>query len=171
MTSGFAVHEKPEPIWFRLLNGILFVEIVALLEAVNTSAGIDELLLAREKRMALGANINTKILLGRGSLDNLAASTTDRCFLILGMDALFHSCHLFICSQITTYGLYHSHAENASTFLKFFRKYTGYGVRYVFMSISDVFFTILPGQPPISFRPQNEDRRNRSKESASHSHF
>ena len=84
---------------------ILFVEIVTLLEAVYTSAGIDELLLAREKRMALGANINTKILLGRGSLDNLAASTTDRCFLILGMDALFHSCHLFIISEITTYGL------------------------------------------------------------------
>ena len=42
----------------RLVSGKLFAfEIKALLESVNTSACIDELLLACEERMALGANI------------------------------------------------------------------------------------------------------------------
>ncbi len=36
--------------------------IITLLESVNTSAGIYELLLACEERMAVGADINTKVV-------------------------------------------------------------------------------------------------------------
>ena len=74
----------------------LFIEIVALLEAINASAGIHKLLLACKERMALAANSPAKILFRGGSLDDLAACTTDCRFLILGVDSLFHSCHLFI---------------------------------------------------------------------------
>lgn len=62
-----------------------------LLEAVYASAGIHELLLAREKRMALGTNFNANIAFGRAGLDNFAASATYRGLLILGMDTFLHS--------------------------------------------------------------------------------
>lgn len=42
----------------------ILVEIETLVESVNTSAGINKLLLTGEVRMAVGANINTHILFG-----------------------------------------------------------------------------------------------------------
>ncbi len=75
---------------------LLGFDIVAFLESVNTTAGVDKLLLARKERMAVGANIHAKVFLGGGSLNNFAACATDRRLLILGMNTLFHSCHLFI---------------------------------------------------------------------------
>ena len=45
---------------FRELLGF---DIVAFLESVNTSAGIDQLLLAREERVAVRADIHAKVIL------------------------------------------------------------------------------------------------------------
>ena len=73
----------------------LFVhETELLLETIYTSAGIHEFLLAREKRMALGANFNTDIALGRTGLDYLAAGTSDRSLLVVGVDSFLHRFHL-----------------------------------------------------------------------------
>ena len=62
----------------------------ALVEAINTSAGIDELLLTRKEGMAFGANFNADILAGGAGLDLRAARAADDGGLILGMDVLFH---------------------------------------------------------------------------------
>ena len=69
---------------------------VALLEAIHASAGINQLLLAGVERMALGADLDRDVLLGRAGLDDLAAGAADRSALIVGMDALFHFVHLII---------------------------------------------------------------------------
>ena len=42
----------------------LLIHAVALLKHIDAPAGIDELLLTREKRMAFGANFHVNILLG-----------------------------------------------------------------------------------------------------------
>lgn len=68
---------------------------VFLLETVDASAGIDELLLAREKRMAARANFDAEVGLDRTRLERIAASASDRCHLVLRMNALFHLVHLF----------------------------------------------------------------------------
>ena len=69
---------------------LLLVQIETLLEAINTSAGVYQLLLAREEGVALGANVNDDILLSGAGLNDIAAGTADRGLLVLGMDALFH---------------------------------------------------------------------------------
>ena len=63
---------------------------VALLEAINASAGVYQLLLTREEGVALGANVNDDVLLGGAGLNDIAAGTADRGLLVVGMDALFH---------------------------------------------------------------------------------
>ena len=52
-----------ERITFRWLFALL-IQIETLLEAINTSAGVYQLLLTREEGVALGANVNDDILLG-----------------------------------------------------------------------------------------------------------
>ena len=61
-----------------------------LLELVNASACINELLLAGEERMALGADFNLQIALGGARLDFCAASTLDGALFIFGMDLILH---------------------------------------------------------------------------------
>ena len=66
-----------------------------LLELINASACINKLLLAGEEGMALGTNFHADILLGGAGLDHVTAGTGDGGLLVVGMDALLHSCHLF----------------------------------------------------------------------------
>lgn len=68
----------------------LLIQAVALLEHVNTPAGIDELLLAREERMALGANFNVDILLRGSGLNHIPACAGNSRLLILGMNLFLH---------------------------------------------------------------------------------
>ena len=72
---------------FRELLGF---DIVAFLESVNTSAGIDQLLLAREERVAVRADIHAKVILGGSRLEGGAASALNHGGLIVGMDSLLH---------------------------------------------------------------------------------
>ena len=65
------------------------------IKSVDTSAGIDKLLLTGKKRMALGANLDTDVLLGRTSLDHLAASAGNGGLLVVGMNTFLHDFHLF----------------------------------------------------------------------------
>ena len=66
-----------------------------LVEALDASAGIDQLLLAGEEGVALGADFNTEIRDGRTGLDGVAAGAPDNGGLIIGMNFLFHFFHLF----------------------------------------------------------------------------
>ena len=79
---------------------ILLVQIETLLEAINTSAGVYQLLLAREEGVALGANVNDDVLLGGAGLNDIAASATNGRLLIIGMDALLH-----VVSPLSGYAL------------------------------------------------------------------
>ena len=68
---------------------------VALLELVHAAAAVYQLLLAVEERVALGADFNLQLLLGRAGGEGLAAYAADDCFAVLGMDAFLHDFHLF----------------------------------------------------------------------------
>ena len=66
------------------------IELESLLESVNTSAGINELLLTGEERVALGANFYLDILLCGTGLDDVSAVAGNGSLLILGMDTFLH---------------------------------------------------------------------------------
>ena len=72
-----------------LLNGLFHVE--TLLEAVNASAGIDQLLLAGVEGVALGANFDLQLALDGAGFERLTAHATDGRLAIFGMDLLFHA--------------------------------------------------------------------------------
>ena len=72
----------------------------ALVEALNTSAGVDQLLLTSVERMALGANFDVDLGLGGTSLDDVAASAGDGAVNVVRMDTLFHSFHLISGSDL-----------------------------------------------------------------------
>ena len=70
----------------------------SLVETINTSTGVDQLLLAGVERVALRADLNTDLLLGRTGCENVAASAADRRLFVVGMDAFSHVVHLFLVS-------------------------------------------------------------------------
>ncbi len=73
----------------------LFVCFESLLEFVDATAGIDELLLAGIERMALRANFNLHLAaLGGSGLNALTAGTNNSALFVVGMDSLFHFFHL-----------------------------------------------------------------------------
>ena len=74
----------------RLSSRLFCLCVKTALELINTSAAVNKLLLAREKRMAFGANFNTHVTLCGSGLDNFSASAGDRTFLIVGMDSFLH---------------------------------------------------------------------------------
>ena len=95
-----------------------------LLELVDTTACIDKLLLAGEERMALRANFNAKITLGGSGLYDFAACTSDRAFLVFGMETLLH---IFRTS--------HSDSKYNQLYLIFSKKSSG------FAKFLKIFFT------------------------------
>ena len=77
----------------------LLVQTELLVELGHASAGIHQLLLAREERMAVAANIHLHdVPVFRGSrLERSAAGTNYRYFVIFGMYIGFHFYHLAVC--------------------------------------------------------------------------
>ena len=71
-----------------------------LVEALNTSAGVNQLLLASVERMALGANFDVDLGLGGTSLDDITASAGNGAVNVVRMDTLFHSFHLISGSDL-----------------------------------------------------------------------
>ena len=71
--------------------GNLF-NIEALLEAVNTSARVYQLLLAGVERMALGTNIHLHLFLGRSGFKSFTAYAANHALTILGMNIFLHCC-------------------------------------------------------------------------------
>ena len=80
-----------------------------LLELVNTSAGINKLLLAGKEGMALRANFNSDLVaalrVGGTSGYGLAASALDCYLFILGMDTLLHNKHLTFSIILTDFAV------------------------------------------------------------------
>src|SRR5699024_3730247 len=78
------------------------------------AARINQLLLARIERMALGANFNADVLLRGTRVNHIAACAGNGRFLIVRMN-IFHICHLFrLISAVIKLTLKHS-ANNVST--------------------------------------------------------
>ena len=61
-----------------------------LVETLDASAGVDQLLLASVERMALGANFNVDLGLGAASLDDVTACASDHALAVVRMDTLLH---------------------------------------------------------------------------------
>ena len=88
-----------------LLGGLALLELVGggtelVGEALDTSAGIDELLLTREERMALVAEINDELGLGRAGLEGVAAPCTRR-----NRDGYRVSLLLLLCALVSDQGV------------------------------------------------------------------
>ena len=66
--------------------------IEALLEAVNTSARVNQLLLAGIERMALGTDIHLHLLLGGSGFKSFTAYAANHALTILGMNIFLHCC-------------------------------------------------------------------------------
>ena len=73
----------------------LFNHAKTLLELVNASAGINELLLAGIEGVALGADFYVDITDYGVGFHSSTASATDDCALAFGMNSSFHFLHLF----------------------------------------------------------------------------
>ena len=63
-----------------------------LVETINTSTGVNQLLLAGIERVALGADFNSNVLLGGTSSKDIAASAADGSLIVLGMETFLHCC-------------------------------------------------------------------------------
>ena len=74
---------------------LLLLQAKTLVEAINTSTGVNQLLLAGIERVALGADLDTDLLLGGAGGKDVTAVATDRGLFVLGMDTFLHFVHLF----------------------------------------------------------------------------
>jgi hypothetical protein len=69
----------------------MLFDVETLLEAIHATATVHQLLLAGEEGVALGADFDAKLGLGRTRLKRFTAYATNGCFAVLGMDFLFHA--------------------------------------------------------------------------------
>ena len=69
---------------------LLLVQAELLVELGHASAGIHQLLLAREEGVTLRADFHLDILLGRTCLNHITAGASNRSLLIIGMDSFLH---------------------------------------------------------------------------------
>ena len=85
------VRKKAFPKRERLFVFIESVHTETLFESVNTTAGIDKLLLSCEERMTLAADFDFDVFSCRTCFDNVTASTGNCSLFIIRMYTLFHS--------------------------------------------------------------------------------
>ena len=69
---------------------IKLFDAVLLVEFINTTARIHELLFPSVEGVALGADFNGDVLLGGTGLNHIAACAANRGRLIIGMNTFFH---------------------------------------------------------------------------------
>ena len=68
---------------------------IALVEPINASGGVDQLLLTGEERVASRADFDVQVaFFGRASLEGLAASATNGDFDVFRMNSWFHLTHV-----------------------------------------------------------------------------
>ena len=80
---------SPKPTVYQLKT-------ISLFELIDTSTGINQLLLAREERMAITANIHFHYVtvFRRARLESCSTSASYSYFVIFGMNIRFHYFHL-----------------------------------------------------------------------------
>ena len=83
--------KKSCPFGAALFAGSVVLDIVALLEAVNTSGRVNELLLAGVKGMASRANFNVDIFRGRTGLNNISTRAGDFGIVVRGVYTFCHT--------------------------------------------------------------------------------
>ena len=81
----------PSAVYKTLMQLLASLIGVAALKALNTSAGVNQLLLASVERMALGANFDVDLGLGGTSVDDITTSAGNGAVNVVRMDTLFHS--------------------------------------------------------------------------------
>ena len=88
--EGFRTHCPKAP-FYQLKT-------ISLFELIDTTTGINQLLLAREERMAIAANIHLQnfTIFRRASLERSSTSASYSYFVIFGMDISFHYFHLAV---------------------------------------------------------------------------
>ena len=74
----------------------LLLQAETLVEPINTSTGVNQLLLAGIERVALGADLNSDVLLGGASRKDIATGAANRSLFVIGMDTFLHVVHLFL---------------------------------------------------------------------------
>ncbi len=74
----------------------LLLQAKALVETVDTSTGVNQLLLAGIERVALGADFNPDVLLGGAGRKDIATGTANCGLFVFGMDTFLHLVHLFL---------------------------------------------------------------------------
>ena len=74
---------------------LLLIQIISLLKSVYTTAGINQLLLTGEERMALGTNFNADLALSGAGLESVAAGALYNSLIVIGMNPFSHEYHLF----------------------------------------------------------------------------
>ena len=95
----------------------LLVQVESSLEAVNTSAGINELLLTGKERVALGADFYRDILLGGSGLIYSTTSTANGSRLVIRMDSFLHLRFTSFRISLTVIEIYyHNTRPNARIF-------------------------------------------------------
>ena len=104
--QGLSPHEKNRVFFVRYMKKVRTTAAVvrtkgllqakALVEPVNPSTSVNQLLLAGIEGVALGADFNTNVLLGGASRKDVATRAADRGLFILGVDTFLHFVHLFL---------------------------------------------------------------------------
>ena len=74
----------------------VLLQIETLVEPINTSTGVNQLLLAGIEGVALGADFNSDVALGRTGSKSVTASATNSSLFVIGMDTFLHFVHLFL---------------------------------------------------------------------------
>ena len=87
----------------RILKFLLQIE--TLVETVNTSTGVNQLLLAGIERVALGADFHADVLLSGTGSKGVATGAADGSLFVVRMDAFSHVVHLFLLSSKGTVSL------------------------------------------------------------------
>ena len=81
---------------FAVRTSVRLLQAESLVETINTSTGIDQLLLAGIEGVALRADFNLDVLLSGTGRKDVATGTADRGLFVLGMDTFLHVFHLFL---------------------------------------------------------------------------
>ena len=89
---------QKSPHYANAVRTSLLLQAESLVEPINTSTGVNQLLLAGIERVALGADLNADVLLGGAGRKDVATGTANRGLFVLGMDTFLHVVHLFLLS-------------------------------------------------------------------------
>ena len=71
-------------------GSLLVLPAVFLLESLDAARGVNQLLFAGEERMAVRADFNVNVFLGRTRRPRVPAGADDMTFDVFGMNSFFH---------------------------------------------------------------------------------